>query len=85
LERGETRICRVVEVPNPAEEDAKRQHRERSVLVAERRLPRDKQDEKTCCLTERCSRATEDCLISNVPVASSFRGDQIVVSPNRSG
>jgi transposase len=36
LERGETRICRVVSVPTPAEEDAKRQHRERSVLVAER-------------------------------------------------
>ena len=36
LERGETRICRVVEVPSPAEEDAKRQHRERAALVAER-------------------------------------------------
>lgn len=36
LERGETRICRVVQVPSPAEEDAKRQHRERAVLVAER-------------------------------------------------
>jgi transposase len=36
LERGETRICRVVRVPTPAEEDVKRQHRERSVLVAER-------------------------------------------------
>ena len=36
LERGETRICRVVRVPTPAEEDAKRQHRERQVLVAER-------------------------------------------------
>jgi transposase len=36
LERGETRICRVVQVPDPAEEDAKRQHRERAVLVAER-------------------------------------------------
>ena len=36
LERGETRACRVVRVPNPAEEDAKRQHRERQVLVAER-------------------------------------------------
>jgi transposase len=35
-ERGETRICRVVQVPSPAEEDAKRQHRERAVLVAER-------------------------------------------------
>src|SRR5512132_3000426 len=33
LERGETRACRV---PSPAEEDAKRQHRERQVLVAER-------------------------------------------------
>ena len=33
LERGETRICRVVRVPTPAEEDVKRQHRERSVLV----------------------------------------------------
>src|SRR5215468_7071469 len=31
LERGETRICRVIEVPTPAEEDAKRQHRERAV------------------------------------------------------
>lgn len=36
LERGETRICRVVRVPSPAEEDAKRQHRERAALVAER-------------------------------------------------
>jgi len=27
LERGETRICRVVQVPTPTEEDAKRQHR----------------------------------------------------------
>jgi hypothetical protein len=27
LERGETRICRVIQVPTPAEEDAKRQHR----------------------------------------------------------
>jgi transposase len=36
LERGETRICRVVQVPSLAEEDAKRQHRERAVLVAER-------------------------------------------------
>ena len=36
LERGETRACRVVRVPSPAEEDAKRQHRERAVLVAER-------------------------------------------------
>ena len=36
LERGETRICRVVQVPSPAEEDAKRQHRERAVLVGER-------------------------------------------------
>jgi transposase len=36
LERGETRICRVVQVPSQAEEDAKRQHRERAVLVAER-------------------------------------------------
>jgi transposase len=36
LERGETRICRVVRVPTPAEEDVKRQHRERSVLIGER-------------------------------------------------
>lgn len=36
LERGETRACRVVRVPSPAAEDAKRQHRERAVLVAER-------------------------------------------------
>src|SRR5512132_404756 len=36
LERGETRACRVVRVPSPAEEDAKRQHRERLVLVAAR-------------------------------------------------
>jgi transposase len=33
LERGETRICRVVQVPDPAEEDAKRQHRERAVTA----------------------------------------------------
>src|SRR5689334_7679041 len=36
LERGETRACRVVRVPSLTEEDAKRQHRERAVLVAER-------------------------------------------------
>lgn len=36
LERGETRACRVVRVPTPEEEDAKRQHRERRVLVTER-------------------------------------------------
>src|SRR5215470_13220854 len=36
LERGETRICRVVQVPTPTEEDAKRQHRERAVLVKEK-------------------------------------------------
>ena len=36
LERGETRICRVIQVPTPAEEDAKRQHRERAVLVKEK-------------------------------------------------
>lgn len=36
LERGETRICQVVQVPSPAAEDAKRQHRERATLVAER-------------------------------------------------
>lgn len=36
LERGETRICQVVQVPSPAEEDAKRQHRERTALVSER-------------------------------------------------
>jgi transposase len=36
LERGETRICRVVQVPSSAEEDAKRQHRERAVLVKEK-------------------------------------------------
>jgi transposase len=36
LERGETRACRVVRVPAPDEEDAKRQNRERDVLVAER-------------------------------------------------
>ena len=33
LERGETRICRVVRVPTPTEEDAKREHRERAVLI----------------------------------------------------
>ena len=36
LERGETRACRVVRVPTLDEEDVKRQHREREVLVAER-------------------------------------------------
>ena len=36
LERGETRICRVIQVPTPAVEDAKRQHRERAVLVKEK-------------------------------------------------
>ena len=39
LERGETRACRVVRVPSPAEEDAKRQHRERQVLAASRCRP----------------------------------------------
>jgi transposase len=36
LERGETRICRIVQVPSPAEEDAKLQHRARATLAAER-------------------------------------------------
>src|SRR5262245_54696702 len=36
LERGKTRICRVVQVPTPTEEDAKREHRERAVLVTEK-------------------------------------------------
>jgi transposase len=36
LERGETRACKPVRVPSPAEEDVKRQHRERVVLIAER-------------------------------------------------
>jgi transposase len=38
LERGETRICRVVQVPSPAEEDAKRQHRERAVTAHGNRI-----------------------------------------------
>src|SRR5829696_4053605 len=34
--RGDRQICSVVRVPTPAEEDAKRQHREREHLVQER-------------------------------------------------
>ena len=37
LVRGELDACRVVEVPSPAEEDAKRPHREYERLVKERR------------------------------------------------
>jgi transposase len=36
LLRGEADVCRVVRVPSEAEEDAKRLHRERAQLVAER-------------------------------------------------
>jgi transposase len=36
LERGETQVCRVVHVPSPEQEDARRRSRERSRLVVER-------------------------------------------------
>ena len=36
LERGETQVCRVVHVPSPEQEDARRRSRERSRLVTER-------------------------------------------------
>src|ERR687897_3437466 len=36
LERGEAQVCRVVPVPTPAQEDARRQSRERARLVVER-------------------------------------------------
>jgi transposase len=36
LERGETQVCRVVHVPSPAQEDARRRSRERARLVVER-------------------------------------------------
>jgi transposase len=36
LERGETQVCRVVHVPSPEQEDARRRSRERARLVAER-------------------------------------------------
>ncbi|MDQ2804213.1 MAG: hypothetical protein M3Y41_16615 [Pseudomonadota bacterium] len=36
LERGETRVCRVVHVPSPEQEDARRRSRERARLVVER-------------------------------------------------
>ena len=34
--RGETKVCSVVQVPTPAQEDARRPHRERERLVRER-------------------------------------------------
>ena len=34
--RGETRVCSVVQVPTPEQEDARRPHRERERLVRER-------------------------------------------------
>ena len=37
LERGETQVCRVVHVPSPAQEDARRRSRERTRLA--RRAP----------------------------------------------
>ena len=36
LERGETQVCRVVHVPSPGQEDARRRSRERARLVVER-------------------------------------------------
>jgi transposase len=36
LERGETQVCRVVRVPSPEQEDARRRSRERARLVVER-------------------------------------------------
>lgn len=36
LERGEARVCRVVHVPSPEQEDARRRSRERARLVVER-------------------------------------------------
>src|SRR5829696_3249145 len=36
LERGEPRVCRVVHVPSPEQEDARRRSRERARLVVER-------------------------------------------------
>lgn len=36
LERGETQVCRVVHVPTPEQEDARRRSRERARLVVER-------------------------------------------------
>ena len=36
LERGETQVCRVVRVPTPEQEDARRRSRERTRLVVER-------------------------------------------------
>ena len=36
LERGERQVCRVVHVPSPAQEDARRRSRERARLVVER-------------------------------------------------
>jgi transposase len=36
LERGETQVCRVVRVPSPEREDARRRSRERARLVVER-------------------------------------------------
>lgn len=36
LERGEALVCRVVQVPTPAQEDARRRSRERARLVVER-------------------------------------------------
>jgi transposase len=36
LERGETQVCRVVHVPTPAQEDARRRSRERARLIVER-------------------------------------------------
>ena len=39
LERGEMQVCRVVHVPSPAQEDARRRSRERARLVVERGQP----------------------------------------------
>jgi transposase len=36
LDRGESRVCRVVRVPSVAQEDARRRSRERTQLVVER-------------------------------------------------
>src|SRR5215475_11930799 len=76
LERGETRICRVIQVPTPAEEDAKRQHRERAVLVKEKTAhtkPALAREHERITLTERQIKDIERAQASAIKAAATLQ------------
>jgi hypothetical protein len=45
-----------------------------------RNVPRDNYDERSCCLTEICSRGAWRCLIGNVPIPIQRRWFQIRIA-----